>query len=409
MKFIHAADIHLDSPFSGLIQKSNLPAKLETAIKESTFNSFKQIVADAISNEVDFVIIAGDLFDRNERSIAADAFINDQFKLLDERNIPVFLIFGNHDFFNFDNKTLSYPDNVHVFNNEVTTKEITLDNGQTVDLSGFSFKNQWIHESYADSFPVKGNSDWAIGIMHGSADSIDSPEANYAPFSVGQLESKHYDYWALGHIHKRQSLNDAKTINYSGNSQGRSINESGDKGYLLVSSQGDKLVPEFKKTAVIDWQLLTIDVDNLDTNQIVETTMSRLAELQLTTTTLVRVVFKTERPNAEISMNINNGDLLAVIQSANSKELSALNAFVVSLKYQVNDSKIDTPLDQEFFDQATTDVLNGQTIDEYKNLFGNYDFILDDLNNSESVDEILQTSQQLISEKVNYGQEDTEN
>ncbi|GAY72810.1 metallophosphoesterase family protein [Lentilactobacillus kosonis] len=409
MKFIHAADIHLDSPFSGLIQKNNLPADLESAITKSTFSSFEQIITDAISNSVDFVIIAGDLFDRNGRSIAADVFINDQFNLLAAHQIPVFLIFGNHDFFNFDNKSVSYPENVHVFNNDVSTTEITLDNGQTVALSGFSFKNQWIHESYADSFPVKGSSDWAIGIMHGSADSIDSPEANYAPFSVSQLEAKHYDYWALGHIHKRQSLNDAHTINYAGNSQGRSINEAGDKGYLMVSSEGNQLIPEFKKTDVIDWRLLVVDIDDLDINQIVTKTMAQLADLQLITTTLVRVVFKTEQPNTDISANINNGDLLAVIQSTNAKELATLNAFVVSLKYQVINSQIDTPLDQQFFDQAAIDVLNPQAIDEYQNLFSAYKFILDDLNDPESVDEIIQTSRQLISEKINYDQGDNDN
>ncbi|AQW21927.1 DNA repair exonuclease [Lentilactobacillus curieae] len=406
MKFIHAADVHLDSPFSGLLQKGNLPNTLATAITKSTFSSFKKIVNDAIEESVDFVILAGDLFDRNDRSIAADAFINDQFNQLKDHQIPVYLIFGNHDFFNFDNDHLDYPENVHVFKNDVSTETLTLNDGKTVVLSGFSFKTQWIHDSYADKFPAKSGTDWAIGIMHGSADSVDSPEANYAPFSISQLENKNYDYWALGHIHKRQSLNADKTINYAGNTQGRSINEAGDKGYLLVSEQNGKLIPEFKKTAVIDWKLVTMPVDELKPAELVDRVLAKLADLNLPTTTLVRLVLQSTKPSSVIGDAVKEGDLLEQLQTSNSRVYADINAYIVSVKYQVTETKITSPVDQEFFEQAADSVLKETQVEKYQSLFNDYQFISEDLKTAESQSEIVQMSRQVINEKVNIEQED---
>ncbi len=118
---------------------------------------------------------------------------------------------------------------------------------------------------------------WNIGMLHGSLSTLNSPEANYAPFTLNQLEEKGYDYWALGHIHKRQALNKQGTINYSGNTQGRHINETGEKGFLLVESDGSQLTSRFQSTAPIIWDFMAVSVAQQPVKQLAESIMSQLA------------------------------------------------------------------------------------------------------------------------------------
>ena len=110
MKFIHAADLHLDSPFLGL---TNLPNSLLTVIRQSTFAAATKVFDRAINEHVDFVVLAGDLFDRSEQSVTAQAYLFEQFDRLRLANIPVFVIFGNHDFLADQHQPIAYPENVH--------------------------------------------------------------------------------------------------------------------------------------------------------------------------------------------------------------------------------------------------------------------------------------------------------
>ncbi|WP_054669975.1 metallophosphoesterase family protein [Lentilactobacillus senioris] len=231
MKFIHAADLHLDSPFRGLAN-SKMPTALLQRMQQSTFEAATRVFDAAINNQVDFVLlVGGDLFDRAEQSINAKYFLNQQLNRLNDAKIPVIISFGNHDYFAGDVNQLGFPENVFVFSNEVTTTKLTLKDGTVVAISGFSFANQWVSERMIANYPAADPQvDWNIGMLHGSAEGIHSTEGTYAPFSLAELNSKNYDYWALGHIHQRQSLDDQHVINYPGNTQGRHINESGSKG-----------------------------------------------------------------------------------------------------------------------------------------------------------------------------------
>ena len=139
MKFIHTADLHLDSPFLGL---QHTPAKIKKDIMQSTFAAFKKIVSNAISTHIDFIVIAGDIYDRDSHSVQAENFFIQQCELLQKNSIDVYLSYGNHDYqiVNYDKSLL--PNNVHVFGNQVETKTFTTTDGTKVAITGFSYQTQ---------------------------------------------------------------------------------------------------------------------------------------------------------------------------------------------------------------------------------------------------------------------------
>ena len=137
IKFIHCADLHLDSPFKS---KSHLSSKIFEDVQKSAYESFKKIVDIALKEEVDFVLIAGDLFDSNNRTLKAEVFLREQFKRLEREQIFVYICHGNHDPLSA-NITSEWPDNVSVFSNKVETYQAITKDGETVYLHGFSYQN----------------------------------------------------------------------------------------------------------------------------------------------------------------------------------------------------------------------------------------------------------------------------
>lgn len=145
MKFIHAADLHLDSPFQGLHNES-LPTPLWEQIRQSTFTSFQRIVDGAIDQNVTSSCWRGIFLIVKNTVFLHEFFLIQQLQRLADAKIPVLIIFGNHDYYSGDIKQLGYPDNTTVFGNQVETKKIQLTNGQVVAITGFSFQNQWVNE-----------------------------------------------------------------------------------------------------------------------------------------------------------------------------------------------------------------------------------------------------------------------
>ncbi|PRY79084.1 DNA repair exonuclease [Alkalibacterium olivapovliticus] len=257
IRFIHAADLHLDSPYIGL---KELSVQIADQVKESTFQSLENIVEQAISHQVMFVLFSGDIYDLEDRSIKAQIRFRQQMERLRKHSISVYLIHGNHDFIASKSDHLSLPSNVKVFSPAVETEYIETDKGETIAVSGFSYDKRWIDKRMISEYPVRGKQvDYHIGMLHGYEEGQNSDHGRYAPFSLNELISKDYDYWALGHIHKRQMLSSEPPVYYSGNTQGRHKNEAGEKGCLLVElSQSGKQI-QFISTAPVIWDRLTVD------------------------------------------------------------------------------------------------------------------------------------------------------
>ncbi len=402
MKFIHTADLHLDSPFLGL-KNHSLPDDLWEKIHQSTFDSFQKIIDEAINDQVDFVLLVGDLFDCEERSVAADAFLMAQLNRLKDHEIDAFISFGNHDYSTADPSSFGYPDNTYVFSNQVETKKYRLDNGQVVAISGFSFDKQWITDPMIQDYPQAfSDATWNIGMLHGSLSTLNSPEANYAPFTLNQLEEKGYDYWALGHIHKRQALNKQGTINYSGNTQGRHINETGEKGFLLVESDGSQLTSRFQSTAPIIWDFMAVSVAQQPVKQLAESIMSQLADQHFDQLHLLRLQLKSDQQlDSELLGQIASGELLDAIQQINRDKWRQLNCWVTSLKAPVEKNVVYSAIDQTYFNQARDETL---TDDAYNQILKAFDkqpaFIKDELNQADIKQSVFDDASAILRENV---------
>lgn len=230
IRFLHIADLHLDSPFKGI---SAIPQNRWKDIRESTFQAFTNIIDFAIESKPDFILIVGDIYDGENRSLRAQHLFQKGMEALRTEGIPVFICYGNHDHLSGNWVRFQLPENVQVFGENVETKTLEV-NGEKIHISGFSYKERHIREAMHVYYPVADGQDFHIGMLHGSVEGNDEHDV-YAPFRKNDLLSKQYDYWALGHIHKRQMLHDEPPIVYPGNTQSRHRNEKGLKGFYEVS------------------------------------------------------------------------------------------------------------------------------------------------------------------------------
>ncbi|MFC7391667.1 metallophosphoesterase family protein [Scopulibacillus cellulosilyticus] len=249
IRFIHAADCHLDRPFSGV---SQYPPHLAERFQESTFTALERLIGRAILEKVDFIIFAGDIYDQNHRSLRAQKRFVKNMNLLRNHDIDVYITHGNHDFLDDKNHLLNLPENVHVFGPTVSMIPFDKQGRPRVHLYGFSYPKRHVLDDMSYAYQKKDGADYHVGILHGSVLGNHDHDV-YAPFTIKSLIEKDFDYWALGHIHKRQNLNNEPPIHYPGNIQGANIKETGEKGALLVDLDHDEAKVSFIQTADVIW------------------------------------------------------------------------------------------------------------------------------------------------------------
>lgn len=261
MKFIHFADAHLDSPFRGL---SFLPSKEFNQIYQAADQSLTRIVDLALAEKVDLVLIAGDTFDSAKPSPRSQLFFAQQIKRLTDAQIQVVMIFGNHDHMRREDLLANQSSYFKLLgaNEAVEKATFTTKDNFDYDVVGFSYLNNHITEDKIPDFPGKEHN-YTFGLMHAQEKGADSRKNVYAPFTVSEVQALNYDYFALGHIHARRNLSEKPWIVYSGNIQGRHINEMGAKGcYLGVIDENTKKTSiEFKTTGPILWQGVQVELD----------------------------------------------------------------------------------------------------------------------------------------------------
>ncbi|RLY58842.1 DNA repair exonuclease, partial [Staphylococcus epidermidis] len=191
VKFIHCADLHLDSPFKS---KSYLSPNIFEDVQKSAYESFKNIVDLALKQEVDFIIIAGDLFDSENRTLRAEVFLNEQFERLRKEQIFVYICHGNHDPLT-SKITSQWPNNVSVFSNQVETYQAITKSGETIYIHGFSYQNDASYENKIDAYPSsQGQKGIHIGVLHGTY-SKSSVKDRYTEFRLEDLNQRLYHYW----------------------------------------------------------------------------------------------------------------------------------------------------------------------------------------------------------------------
>ena len=228
IKILHTADVHLDSPLKSLALKDE---DLQSTVKTATRGAFIKIVNTALIEEVSALLISGDLFDGAERSAKTAAFLTTQLDRLKAAGIPVFYIKGNHDAENPITGEVSLPENVHVFDGRGGKRRIE---NSDVWIHGVSFSGRQAPESLLPKFGAPEPDAINIAMLHTSLAGSQGHDT-YAPCSVAELTKMGFDYWALGHVHKRQVHSEAPWIIMPGIPQGRDIGEAGPKSATLLT------------------------------------------------------------------------------------------------------------------------------------------------------------------------------
>jgi exonuclease SbcD len=271
ISFLHAADIHLDSPLKGLQRYESAPVD---RIRGATRRAFTRLIDLAIEKRVDFVLLAGDLYDGNWRDYNTGLFLVRQLGRLREQNIRVFAIAGNHDADNKMTRVLRLPDNTRLLAHDrpETVRLPELD----VAIHGQSFAKAAVTENLAAAYPPPIKGCVNIGLLHTGMGGADGHE-RYAPCTLEELRLRGYDYWALGHVHARQVLCHDPPVIFAGNVQGRHIRETGPKGCLLATICPDGNIEHvFQRLDSVRWERGRLDVSDSATESDV---LDRAAEL----------------------------------------------------------------------------------------------------------------------------------
>ena len=254
-RFLHAADIHLDSPRIGL---ASVEGRVAERIRTAARGAFEALVEGAVEDEVDFLVIAGDLYDGSWRDYKTGLFFAEQMGRLNQVGIPVFVLHGNHDAESQITRPLALPDNVRVFGTR-NAQKFQLDK-PNVALHGQSFREKAVTDNLVPDYPAPVKGAFNIGVLHTALGGM-GDHANYAPCSLPELVAKGYDYWALGHVHQGKMLNERPHVVFPGNLQGRHVREAGPKGACLVTVEAGEVVEVAALTFdVVRWAVLDVDV-----------------------------------------------------------------------------------------------------------------------------------------------------
>jgi exonuclease SbcD len=262
--FVHCADLHLDSPFEGIAAAA--PA-IAAALREATFQAFDRIIDLAIGEEVDFLIVAGDVHDGEDRSLRAQLRFRDALRKAGEAGIPCFIAHGNHDPLSGWEAHLTMPPATQRFGGQGVECFPVQRHGATLaHLYGISYPVKEVTANLATGFRRAPEAPFAIGVLHCNVGG-DPNHDNYAPCGVEDLAAAGLDYWALGHIHARKILREQEPcIVYPGNPQGRSRRELGPRGcYLVRVDAARRITPTFVATDVVRWFVRDLDIGGLST------------------------------------------------------------------------------------------------------------------------------------------------
>lgn len=264
MQFIHCADLHLDSPMLGLERYEGAPVE---QMRETTRRAFENIVDLAIESKVAFILIAGDVFDGDQADFNSALYFANQLRRLNDADIPVFIVRGNHDALSRISKSVPYPANVHVFSADKPETQILESLG--VAIHGQSFLTGAVHDNLAARYPDAVPGLLNIGLLHTAMTGREG-HMPYAPASETDLLAKGYDYWALGHVHEREIIREDPWIVFPGNIQGRHAKETGAKGCIRVEVEDGRIQSVFfEATDVARWYTLELDISERDSMEAV--------------------------------------------------------------------------------------------------------------------------------------------
>ncbi|HXU73957.1 MAG TPA: DNA repair exonuclease [Polyangia bacterium] len=253
MNFVHAADLHIDSPLRGLDAYDGAPVE---RVREATRRALTNLVQLCLDERAAFLVLAGDVFDGEWKDFNTGLFFLRELNRLRDAGTRVFLVRGNHDAASEVTRSLTWPAHVHVFADDRAETVVLEEHG--VALHGMSYPRREVKDSLLPNYPAPIDGALNIGILHTNAEG-GTTHLNYAPCRVDELVRKGYDYWALGHVHAHEILHTAPWVVFPGNTQGRHIRETGPKGAVVVSVEdGAVLGVRHAPLDVVRWRELPL-------------------------------------------------------------------------------------------------------------------------------------------------------
>lgn len=258
MRFIHASDLHIDSPLRGLDRYDGAPVE---RLRTATRSALERLVDRALGERVDFILLAGDIYDRDWQDFHTGLFFREQMVRLGRAGIRVFIVQGNHDAQGVISRQLVLPLHVTVFSSRVA-QTVRIDE-LSVAIHGRSFPERAVDEDLVPSYPAPVPGLFNIGMLHTSLTGRPGHDT-YAPTNLATLVAKGYDYWALGHVHAREVVSEQPRIVFPGNLQGRYANETGAKGCELVTVEAGRIEAEFVALDVVRWSQVTVPLDGVE-------------------------------------------------------------------------------------------------------------------------------------------------
>ncbi len=263
-RFLHTGDLHLDSPFEGL--SAEAPPEVLALLRSATTDAWRAVVRTAIDARVDFVVVAGDVFEIASPTLLGQTRFRDGLAELAAEGIPSFVVHGNHD--PLDGRSwapgLDFPDAAYRFGTDAVEAVPVMRNGREIArVHGRSYPRAAVTENYALGFRADPAAPFSIGLLHTNVG--DRPgHANYAPCSIDDLRASGMDYWALGHIHQPGQVAADPPAVYCGIPQGRDPGELGPRGCFVVEvDAAGRVTPRFVPTDLVRWHLLEVAIDPL--------------------------------------------------------------------------------------------------------------------------------------------------
>lgn len=262
-RFIHCSDLHLGAPFMSL---ASIGKYGDDMIVQATYRAFEKIIDTALEERVDAVLIAGDIYNSADHNLEAQVRFVRQLERLSEKKIPVFIVHGNHDPLSSWSAKIPMPEGVHIFSGKTVERvPLKVRDKEVAAIYGISHDEKGIKEDLAKGFKPSEKDVYSIGLLHCTVGGTEF-QHEYAPTTLDVLRDVGMDYWALGHIHKRQVLCTNPHIVYCGNPQGLSRREKGSKGCYLVSvSATGHTELTFVETDAIAFDEGRIDISHLQT------------------------------------------------------------------------------------------------------------------------------------------------
>ena len=343
MKFVHIADMHFDTPFRLLSERADLGEIRRLDQRKA----FKKMIEYIKENKIPYLFIAGDFYDHDHIRESTINFINDGFKqILDTK---IYIVPGNHDPYlkNSYYSKYNWSENVKIFTSKVEKIET-----EEFDLYGYGFEDYYMKYSKIDELKIDDNTKINILLTHASVDGgygYDE-EMKYNPMTSKELKKIGFDYIALGHIHKRNMLEDNKTIVYPGSTVSLGFDELGEHGMIVGNIEKGSVETQFIKLDEKEFKEIELDLTNINT---IEELLEKIQELDLAQNDLYKIILTGNR-----NFEINTYKLYKLIDIRNIIKVKDKTKIGYDLEKMQNDVSLKGIFAKEMLEKLKDDSLS---------------------------------------------------